>query len=137
MDATPFRYTTPLRVRYADCDPQGVVFNATYLSYCDVVLTEYMRAIGISYRDYMDAGYDMMLITTTLTYHAPARPDDELTLSCRFCDFANTSWSMEVKILRHDTLLTTATSRYVTVDLQGRKQPTPPLLRDAVARFEA
>jgi acyl-CoA thioesterase FadM len=29
----------PLRVRYGECDPQGIVFNANYLLYFDVVFT--------------------------------------------------------------------------------------------------
>ena len=36
----------PLRVRYAECDPQGVVFNSRYLEYFDVALTELWREIA-------------------------------------------------------------------------------------------
>lgn len=126
----------PLRVRWAECDPQGVVFNATYLAYCDHALTEYFRAIGLPYREYVAAGYDMVLVTTTLDYHAPARPDDELTILCRVGDFGDTSWSLRVLACNGDTVVMSATSRYVTVDRDGRKQTTPALLRDAVARFE-
>ena len=31
-----FRLITPLRVRYAECDLQGIVFNAHYLAFADV-----------------------------------------------------------------------------------------------------
>ncbi len=31
------------RVRYAELDPQGVVFNARYLEYADLVISEYWR----------------------------------------------------------------------------------------------
>jgi acyl-CoA thioesterase FadM len=34
----PFRHR--LRVRYHECDPQGVVFNANYLAYFDIALIE-------------------------------------------------------------------------------------------------
>ena len=41
----PFRHR--LRVRYHECDPQGVVFNANYLAYFDIALTELWRdAVG-------------------------------------------------------------------------------------------
>jgi len=33
-----------LRVRYGECDPQGIVFNANYLSYFDITVTELWRA---------------------------------------------------------------------------------------------
>ncbi len=36
-----------LRVRYGECDPQGIVFNANYLLYFDVAFTELWReAVG-------------------------------------------------------------------------------------------
>ena len=37
----PFRYT--FRVRYAEVDPQSVVFNSRYLEYADVLVTEHFR----------------------------------------------------------------------------------------------
>ena len=38
---TPFTYQ--FRVRYAEVDPQAVVFNSRYLEYADVLVTEYFR----------------------------------------------------------------------------------------------
>ena len=46
-----FRHRMPLRVRWAEVDKQAVVFNAHYLLYCDVCVTEYWRAIGMHYPD--------------------------------------------------------------------------------------
>ena len=41
----PFRHR--VRVRFNECDPQGVVFYANYLMYVDVAMTEFWReAIG-------------------------------------------------------------------------------------------
>lgn len=37
----PFKHT--FRVRYAEVDPQSVVFNSRYLEYADVLVTEYYR----------------------------------------------------------------------------------------------
>jgi acyl-CoA thioesterase FadM len=37
----PFRHR--LRVRYVECDPQGVVFNVHYFTYFDVAMTEFHR----------------------------------------------------------------------------------------------
>ena len=44
-----FRHRMPLRVRWAEVDRQGVVFNAHYLLYADVCATEYWRAVGMRY----------------------------------------------------------------------------------------
>ena len=37
----PFRHR--FRVRYAEVDPQSVVFNSRYLEYADVLVTEFFR----------------------------------------------------------------------------------------------
>ena len=39
--SAPFRHR--LRVRYHECDPQGIVFNANYLAYADIAITELYR----------------------------------------------------------------------------------------------
>ena len=45
-----------LRVRYGECDPQGVVFNAHFLAYFDVGITELFRAAFGSYKAMVDRG---------------------------------------------------------------------------------
>ena len=42
-------YVHSLRVRYHECDPQSVVFNANYLAYFDINITELWRAAFGSY----------------------------------------------------------------------------------------
>ena len=48
-----------LRVRYGECDPQGVVFNAHYLAYFDIAITELLRAAFGSYQALVDREVDM------------------------------------------------------------------------------
>ena len=43
-DGREFRHT--IRVRYNECDPQGHVFNANYLAYFDLAMTELWRELG-------------------------------------------------------------------------------------------
>jgi acyl-CoA thioester hydrolase len=46
MSRERFWFFYPLRVRYAEVDCHGVVFNANYLMYFDSTITEYFRALG-------------------------------------------------------------------------------------------
>ena len=73
----PFRHR--LRVRYNECDPQGVVFNANYLTYFDLTMGELWRELG-GYQAMVDAGVDMVVAEATIRYLAPLRFDDELEL---------------------------------------------------------
>src|SRR3954451_3286184 len=76
--------TYKLRVRFGECDPQGVVFNANYLAYLDIGMTELFRAafgtLG-GYQAIVDrSGAEFVVAEAELRYHRPARFDDELIL---------------------------------------------------------
>ena len=57
----------------------GVVFNAHYLAYFDVSITELWRAAFGGYQAMLDRGIDMVVAEAQLRFHASARFDDELT----------------------------------------------------------
>ena len=67
-----------LRVRFHECDPQGVVFNAHYFSYFDVALTEMWREAFGSYANVVQDGTDVVVVEAGATFRAPARFDDEV-----------------------------------------------------------
>src|SRR5690349_24260519 len=74
----PFR--TTIRVRYGECDMQGVVFNAHYLAYVDVAITELWRAAFGSYDTMLDRGVDVVVADAQLRFQRPAKFDDEITI---------------------------------------------------------
>ena len=45
MKKKDFCFTHTFRVRYAEVDAQGIVFNAHYLTYFDCAITEYYRKL--------------------------------------------------------------------------------------------
>ena len=74
----PFEYR--LRVRYAECDMQGVVFNANYLAYFDISMTELWRAAFGNYQTMLDRGVDLVVAAASVRFLRSARFDDELTI---------------------------------------------------------
>jgi acyl-CoA thioester hydrolase len=54
-------FTHCLRVRFGECDPQGVVFNANYFLYFDVAITEFQRQALIPYDEMVASGTDMVV----------------------------------------------------------------------------
>src|SRR5437660_8829206 len=87
--AAPLAYK--LRVRYGECDRQGVVFNAHYFAYFDVVLTEVWRHAGVPYQEMVSQGVDMMVAEARARFRAPARFDDEIELEWWATRLGNTS----------------------------------------------
>src|SRR5438067_13056794 len=87
--AAPITYK--LRVRYGECDPQGVVFNANYLAYFDVIITEFWReAIG-RYNDMIEAGTDMVAAESRIRFLGPAAFDEEIDFELRVARLGNTA----------------------------------------------
>jgi acyl-CoA thioester hydrolase len=136
-----FRHRLPLRVRWAEVDLQGVVFNGHYLAYCDVCVTEYWRAIGMTYpAAFLAVGSDLFVRKATLEYHAPARFDDELEVCGRTARLGTTSLVFKVEMFRRvDTLVPLIEGElvYVNTDPATRTPaPLPQQLRDRVRAFE-
>ena len=46
MSRSDFAFSHRFRVRWSEVDPQAVVFNARYLDYADIAITEYYREVG-------------------------------------------------------------------------------------------
>src|SRR6266850_2032541 len=66
----PAPFVHELRVRYGECDPQGIVFNANYLLYFDVVFTELWRAAVGPWQEMVARGVDAVVADATLSFRA-------------------------------------------------------------------
>jgi acyl-CoA thioester hydrolase len=128
----PFAHT--LRVRYAECDAQGVVFNANYLAYVDVSMTELWRAAFGGYNAMLDRGVDLVVAETHLRFEQPARFDDELTLEVAITRLGNSSIVSDHRVRRGRDSLAQVSIRHVVVDRQTlRKAPIPDWARTGLA----
>jgi acyl-CoA thioester hydrolase len=120
-------------VRFAECDPQGVVFNAHYLAYVDVAITELWRAALGNYQTMLDRGVDVVVAEARLRFRGAARFDDELRLDVTVTHMGNTSIISQHRICRDDELLVEVEIRHVTVDRATlTKLPIPDWLRDGL-----
>ena len=141
MAIESFRHRLPLRVRWAEVDMQAVVFNGHYLTYADVCLTEYWRAIGVPYpAGFAELGIDAFVRKATVEYHAPARYDDELLVCGRAARLGRSSVTFAVSMFRaNDTSrsLVDVELVYVCVDRRGLPAAWPQEIRDRMRRHEA
>ena len=127
-----------LRVRWAEADLQGIVFNGHYLTYFDVAITEYWRAIGRPYpQTTVETGGELYTVKATLEYHTPARYDDELELLVRCARIGRSSLAFVLEIWRADAHVASGELIYVHADPGTRKSaPLPEPLVSAIRRFE-
>ncbi len=105
-----------LRVRYAECDQQNVVFNAHYLAWFDMNMTELWRAAFGSYQAALDRGIDIVVAAAELRFLASARFDDLITLEVLIAHLGTTSMVTHHSVTRDGDLLVEGSLRHVTVD---------------------
>jgi acyl-CoA thioester hydrolase len=73
------RFSHTIRVRYAEIDGQGVVFNAHWLTYFDETCTRFVESWGLG-SDFWIYQFDVMLVKAVLEWSEPARFDDWVTI---------------------------------------------------------
>jgi acyl-CoA thioester hydrolase len=128
-----FKYT--IRVRYNECDPQGHVFNANYLAYFDLAMTELWRELG-GYVAMREEGVDMVVAQAGIFYYAALGFDDEADLIVRSIKLGNTSMTSTLAIERAGETVAEGELRHVFVDLElGETRPVPPRVRDGLSRY--
>ncbi len=138
-----FRFSAPVRVRWQECDAQGIAFNGSYLGWLEVAQAEYFRNLGFSIYRIAAAGYfDSAVVKVTIEYKAPARVDQMLELRARVTHIGNTSLTLLVAIYGPDggpdqPAMTTIESIYVGyyADTGGTRR-VPDSIRSLVDRYE-
>ncbi len=131
--AEPFRFTQ--RVRYHECDPQGVVFNANYLTYFDVTMTELWRELG-GYQAMVEAGVDMVVAEARILYRSPLRFDDEFEAEVEVGRLGETSMTAEILLARAGEACAEGELRYVFIESgAGEKAPIPEPIRSGLSRY--
>ena len=134
----PFRHR--LRVRWSECDLQGVVFYPNYLAYFDHLLTELWREAVGPYGQIHDLGIDLVVAEANIRYRLSARFDEELEIQATIARLGTTSMTIELRVERvpDGALLAEGDLRHVFVDPQTlQKREIPDGVRAALGRFAA
>jgi len=139
MNPQDFRFSHRLRVRWSEVDMQKIVFNAHYLAYFDLGVSEYWRALGLPYEDAMaHLGGELYLKKTTLEFNASARMDDQLDVALACQRLGNSSMTLRAAVLRAEQPLAVGELVYVFADpATQRPRPLPAVLRELIEGFEA
>lgn len=140
MSKEDFRFCCRLRVRWGECDSQGIVFNAQYLNFIEVAQAEYYRNLGVvMYDAECRKRFDLATVKATLEYKAPARVDDVLEVYVGVSQIGNTSITINAEMYGEESgeLLHCAEVIYVNYDASlGVARPVPADVRLLICDFE-
>lgn len=141
MPKEEFHFHTTLRVRWADCDAQGIVYYPVYLTWVEVALSDYCRHLGFRLYHLAELNlFDTVTARAAITYKAPARLDDLVEVYARAARVGNTSITFAYEMYRQGEapLLAQAEVVYVSYDNKAqRPRRTPEEVREVFSHFEA
>ena len=131
---------TTVRVRWMECDAQGIVYNGAYLGYLEIGQAEYYRNLGFAIYTIPQSGYfDFAVVKSTQEFKAPAKVDEIIELHVRVSKIGSTSLTLNLEIYPEgsDRLLTSIETVYVGYDAATESsRPVPDAIRQLVTHFE-
>jgi acyl-CoA thioester hydrolase len=95
--AVTFRHS--LRIRYAECDMQGIVFNAHYLAYCDDAFGAWVEQALPGTMDFVgnDGTFDVMVKKASVTWHGALRFGETVDIDCSVARWGRSSFDVDFR----------------------------------------
>lgn len=133
-----FSYCTQIRVRYADTDKMGVVYNGNYLTYFEVGRTELMRYLGLPYIKLEEQGYILPLLESHVNYKRSAIYDDILNVkSIINLSELSTKIRFDYEIYVQDILIASGWTIHAFVLREKMKPVRPPkIILDLIEKLK-
>src|SRR5947209_10810883 len=75
-----YSFSTPVRVRFADTDAQGVAHNSAYVVWFEVARVEYLRTFAGGYQALRDHGIEALVLESLCRYRVPQGFADGLVI---------------------------------------------------------
>jgi len=126
--AAPLRgFTLDVPVRFAECDPYGVVWHGHYVLYLEHAREALTGKFGFSAARALEMGYKVPVTRMELKYRAPARPDQTIRVTARLREPAVARLVMDYEVRSEaGNLLCAAETEQVVLNAQGELLLTLP-----------
>jgi 4-hydroxybenzoyl-CoA thioesterase len=131
-------WTTTVKIRFAHCDPAGIVYFAAHFDILNAIVEDWFsEGLGLDYHDIVGRrrvglGY----VHTSADFHLPARMGDRLTYAVAVERVGAKSLPLRITAHRHGDEVLAASLVIVTTDLDAMTSiPIPDDIRAAVTSY--
>jgi acyl-CoA thioester hydrolase len=132
-----FRFSTEVRVRFAETDAQGVAHNSVYLVWFELARIDYLARFRGGYSELRADGIEALTTESHVRYLAPARFDERLTTHCACGDVRGARFRFDYSLERDGTAVADGWTRHACVDAAThRPRRVPSWLVEAIATAE-
>ncbi|MFD2552123.1 acyl-CoA thioesterase [Bizionia sediminis] len=129
----------PVRVRYAETDQMGVVHHANYPLYLEMGRTEWLREMGLSYKELELSGIMLPVISMALQYKNSAYYDEVLTVKTSLKKMPTVKLEFDYKISNSDGLVLVEANTILAFVNAATKRPIrcPEYIEEKIAAFSS
>ena len=127
---------TRQKIRYSDCDPQGIVFNGNYPRYWDDALTDWYEESGFGGEELGGNGVDILTARIEIDFKAPATLGDTLETTIAVEKWGTTSMTIAItsKRLSDGVICVEGREVIVYVDpVEYRPVAVPSFIKEALS----
>jgi acyl-CoA thioester hydrolase len=121
----PITAETIIRVRYAETDAMGIVHHAVYPVWMELGRSDLLRQLGQGYAAWEAQGVMMAVSQLKLTYRAPARYDELVTVRSWIKEGGRRKVVFGYDISRDGVRLVEAESVHLVTGPDGRARTLP------------
>lgn len=115
------------RVRYAETDQMGIVYYGNYAQYLELGRVEWLRALGVTYKQMEAEGLMLPVISLQIHYKKPALYDDLITVETTLKKKPGVKIEFDYKIYNQSQqLLAEAHTALAFIAIHSRKPVTCP-----------
>jgi acyl-CoA thioester hydrolase len=133
-----FRFSTDIRVRFAETDAQGVVHNSNYLVWFELARVAYLEEFAGGYPALRETGLESFVLEAHVRYRQPAHFDDRLQIHTRVGELRGARFRFDYEITRGDDVIADGWTAHACVDaVTLRPTRIPETLAGAIARAES
>lgn len=115
-----------MSVRDYECDIQGVVNNSVYQNYLEHTRHEYLKAIGIDFKEYADKGLNLTVIRAELDYKHPLTSGDKFIVTLKLQKESKVRFAFYQDILLLPDRKLVIKGKIIGVALNARGRPYIP-----------
>jgi acyl-CoA thioester hydrolase len=127
-----------VRVRFAETDAQGIAHHAVYLVWFEVARIDYLARFDGGYRTLQEQGIEALTLDAQVTFRAPARFDDTLTIHTRCGGLRGARFRFDYRVERGAELIADGSTGHACAHARTlRPTRVPEWLVQAIARAEA
>ena len=114
-------FETSIQVRYAETDAMGVVHHSRYFVWLELARVEWLKSLGINYKEMEQQGFFLPVVQADLSYKAPAFFDDEIRIVLFPPeDYQRARFTINYQLFRGEILIAKGFSVHAFINPQRR-----------------